>query len=181
MGRKAKDIKQDVNHKDVNLNIVQDRVGETTDLSVCPICQEHTDCFANIDGKCTALKKVRDAADCPFYKNTEVNKAECRRCYQRLKENERYDLISKYIEPLTALGLLDDELEKAELCSEELELFREQNYREQLDAMKDEAGLDYDLLNGRDGNGDGGDGRDGAEHVTETTEGDKEAADDRNT
>ena len=158
MGRKPKNKNQEANP-----NIVQDRVGETTDLSVCPICEKHTDCFANMGGRCTALKKVRDTADCPFYKNADANNAECRHCFQRLKEKGRYDLISKYIVTLSALGLLDDEFEMAEQCSEELELFRERNYREQLDAMKDEAGLDYDLLSGA------------GDATTEESEGSKES------
>ena len=143
MGRKPKNKNQEANP-----NIVQDRVGESTDLSVCPICEKHTDCFANMGGRCTALKKVGDTTDCPFYKSAEANNAECRHCFQRLKEKGRYDLISKYIVTLSALGLLDDEFEMAEQCSEELGLFRERNYHEQLDAMKDDAGLDYDLLSG---------------------------------
>ncbi len=177
MGRKPKNKNQDANP-----NIVQDRVGESTDLSVCPICEKHTDCFANMGGRCTALKKVRDTADCPFYKNADANNAECRHCFQRLKEKGRYDLISKYIVTLSALGLLDDEFEMAEQCGEELELFRERNYREQLDAMKDEAGLDYDLLSGA---GDatteesiGGGGSNGGDGSKDS---DKEVTDDRNT
>ena len=158
MGRKPKNKNQEANP-----NIVQDRVGESTDLSVCPICEKHTDCFANMGGRCTALKKVGDTTDCPFYKSAEANNAECRHCFQRLKEKGRYDLISKYIVTLSALGLLDDEFEMAEQCSEELELFRERNYSEQLDAMKDEAGLDYDLLSGA------------GDATTEESEGSKES------
>ena len=178
MGRKPKNKNQDANP-----NMVHDRVGESTDLSVCPICEKHTDCFANMGGRCTALKKVRDTTDCPFYKNADANNAECRHCFQRLKENGRYDLISKYIVTLSALGLLDDEFEMAEQCSEELELFRERNYHEQLDAMKDEAGLDYDLLSGA---GDATtdvttEGSEGGEESDSSKDSDREVTDDRNT
>lgn len=178
MGRKPKNKNQDANP-----NIVQDRVGESTDLSVCPICEKHTDCFANMGGRCTALKKVRDTADCPFYKNAEANNAESRHCFQRLKEKGRYDLISKYIVTLSALGLLDDEFEMAKQCGEELELFRERNYREQLDAMKDEAGLDYDLLSGAgDATTDATtEGSEGGEESDSNEDSDKEVTDDRNT
>ena len=178
MGRKPKNKNQDANP-----NIVQDRVGESTDLSVCPICEKHTDCFANMGGRCTALKKVRDTTDCPFYKSAEANNAECRHCFQRLKEKGRYDLISKYIVTLSALGLLDDEFEMAEQCSEELELFRERNYSEQLDAMKDEAGLDYDLLSGVGDATAGGTAEDNmaATTVDGSENSDKEVTDDGNT
>lgn len=157
--------------KDVNPNIIRDRVGESADLSVCPICQKHKDCWANIDGKCTALKRYDeatnddvaneeaihdDASSCPFYKNAEINMAECKRSYQRLKDMRRSDLISKYIKSLSAMGVLDDEIEEAEKCNEEFNLFRESNYREQLDKAMHEldvdadSGLDADLIDGED-------------------------------
>ena len=177
MGRKPKNKNQDANP-----NMVHDRVGESTDLSVCPICEKHTDCFANMGGRCTALKKVRDTTDCPFYRNAEANNAECRHCFQRLKEKGRYDLISKYIVTLSALGLLDDEFEMAEQCSEELELFRERNYSEQLDAMKDEAGLDYDLLSGAgDATTEESEGSKESDSGNGGEDSDREVTDDRNT
>ena len=100
---------EELNQKE-NPGMIRDRVGELTDLSECPVCAEHPDCFANIEGCCTALKKVDDGSPCPFYKNAEANMADARRSYQRLKENGRSDLISRYIKPLSAMGLLDDEI-----------------------------------------------------------------------
>lgn len=116
-------------------NIVRDRVGEKTDLSLCPVCQMHADCFAAMDGKCTALKTVNTAEPCVFYKSTEENLSQARRCYQRLKDTGRSDLINKYIKALSAMGLLDDEIREAERYGDELEAFQESNYQ----ALMDEA------------------------------------------
>ena len=140
MGRKPKEQQED------NPNIIRDRVGEKTDLSLCPPCASHPDCFANINGRCTALSKVDDAHPCSFYKSAEANTAEAKRCYQRLKDNGRSDLISKYIKPLSAMGMLDDEIEAAEQYGEQFDTFREDNYREQLEKAMEGGGLDDDLL-----------------------------------
>lgn len=140
---------EELNQKE-NPGMIRDRVGELTDLSECPVCTEHPDCFANIEGHCTALKKVEDGAPCPFYKNAESNMAEARRSYQRLKENGRSDLISRYIKPLSAMGLLDDEIEAAAQYGEEFDAFRESNYQEQLEKMLEDNGFDDDLLDDSD-------------------------------
>lgn len=87
----------------------KDRIGETVDLAKCPSCEEHPDCFACMEGKCTALI-ISGGQDCAFYKPAEVELVQCKESYRRLKESERTDLISKYIKPLTALGVLDDEI-----------------------------------------------------------------------
>lgn len=136
---------EELNQKE-NPGMIRDRVGELTDLSECPVCAEHPDCFANIEGCCTALKKVDDGSPCPFYKNAEANMADARRSYQRLKENGRSDLISRYIKPLSAMGLLDDEIEAAAQYGEEFDAFRESNYQEQLNRALEDDGLDDDLL-----------------------------------
>ena len=139
MGRKPKEN---------NPNIVRDKVGEKTDLSLCPICPyaaSQPDCFANIEGHCTALKVTEDSDTCSFYKSEAQAMADIKRSYQRLKEMGRSDLISKYIKALTALGLLDDDIKMAEQYGERFESFREQNYQEQLEkAVENE--LDDDLL-----------------------------------
>ena len=140
---------EELNQKE-NPGMIRDRVGELTDLSECPVCTEHPDCFANIEGRCTALKKVEDGVPCPFYKNAEANMAEARRSYQRLKENGRSDLISRYIKPLSAMGLLDDEIEAAAQYGEEFDAFRESNYQEQLARALEDDGLDDDLLDDAD-------------------------------
>ena len=139
MGRKPKEN---------NPNIVRDKVGEKTDLSLCPICPyaaSQPDCFANIEGHCTALKVTEDSDICSFYKCEAQAVADAKRSYQRLKEMGRPDLISKYIKSLSAMGVLDDDIEMAERYGEQFESFREQNYQEQLEkAVENE--LDDDLL-----------------------------------
>ena len=136
--------------KEANPNIIRDRVGERTDLSLCPPCASHPDCFANIDGRCTALSTVDESIPCIFYKSAEANTAEAKRCYQRLKDTGRSDLISKYIKPLSAMGMLDDEIEAAEQYGEQFDTFREDNYRVQLEKAKEGGGLDDDLLDEAD-------------------------------
>lgn len=116
-----------------NMNIVRDRVGEQTDLSLCPVCLSHPNCFANIDRRCTALRET--AEPCPFYKDRDEHLAEARRCYQRLKEKGRADLIRKYAASHTAMGLLDDEIAEAEVYSAQFDKFRESNYAEQLNKV----------------------------------------------
>jgi len=138
MGRKPKEITE-------NPNIIYDRVGERTDLSLCPECAAHPDCFANIDGWCTALRRVDMAESCGFFKTEAQSMVEAKQCYQRLKDNGRADLIARYIKPLSALGLLDDEIEAAEQYGEQFDAFQESNYQEQLDKAI-EGGMDDDLL-----------------------------------
>ena len=130
--------------------IVVDKVGEETDLSLCPLCASHPDCFANINGRCTALSRVDESVACAFYKNAEENTAQAKRCYQHLKDAERSDLISKYIKPLSAMGMLDDEIEAAEQYGEQFDTFRESNYQEQLNRALEDDGLDDDLLDDAD-------------------------------
>lgn len=164
MGRKPKEDSP---------NIVRDKVGEKTDLSLCPICPyaaSQPDCFANIEGHCTALKVTEDSDTCSFYKSEEQAMADAKRNYQRLKEMGRSDLISKYIKALTALGLLDDDIEMAEQYGERFESFREQNYQEQLEKAVDNE-LDDDLLTD-DENEDSEDEDEEIEDEEETDDGD---------
>lgn len=135
-----------------------DKVGEEIDLSLCPICAGHLDCHANIGGHCTALNTVNENEPCVFYKSTEANLAEVRRCYQRLKIKGRRDLIDRYIRQMTAMGLLDDDIKAEEKFADILDSFRSSNYQEQLDgAFRDAASeggdhedqlLDNTLLDG---------------------------------
>ena len=138
MGRKPKELME-------NTNIIYDRVGERTDLSLCPECAAHPDCFANIDGRCTALRSVDGEETCGFFKTEAQYMAEAKRCYQRLKDEGRADLIARYIKPLSALGLLDDEIEAAEQYGEQFDAFRESNYQEQFDKAI-EGGIEDDIL-----------------------------------
>lgn len=112
---------------------ITDRVGERVDPETLPVCNAHPDCFAWMDGRCTALNARADTDNCGFYKTCDDAMAECRRCYQRLKDQDRTDLIVKYINPLTALGLLDDEIEAAERYGAQFDRFEEANYLEQLE------------------------------------------------
>lgn len=143
MGRKPKEQKEEYP------NIIRDMVGEKTDLSLCPECpfgNTHPDCCANIEGRCTALRKVDESAGCAFYKSREQYLAEAKKSYEHLKEAGRSDLIVKYIKSLSAMGMLDDEILEAEQYGEEFETFRETDYQAQLEkALEDD---DFgDLLN----------------------------------
>lgn len=170
MGRKPKGITE-------NPNIIYDRVGERTDLSLCPECAAHPDCFANIKGRCTALRSVDGAESCGFFKTEAQYMAEAKRCYQRLKDEGRSDLITRYIKPLSALGLLDDEIEAAEQYGEQFDAFRESNYQEQVDKAL-EGGMDYDLLDDAADTDEADDEDEEPEENEEDTEEDEYAGDD---
>ena len=71
-----------------------DRVGEETDLEECSLCFAAS-CFACVSEHCTALKKLADGG-CVFYKDAEENLREIRKCFYRLIQNERFDLLMKY-------------------------------------------------------------------------------------
>ena len=96
-----------------------DRIGEKVNLDKCPQCGWYSDCFACMDGYCTALSEVMGDR-CSFYKSYDDAKAEVIQSYQRLKAAQRYDLIQKYIKQLTALGALDGEI--LELAQKGLEI-----------------------------------------------------------
>jgi len=109
----------------------KDRIGETIDLARCPTCEEHPDCLACMEGKCTALS-ISGGQGCVFYKPAEVELAQSKASYRRLKEEGKHDLISKYIKPLTALGVLDDEISEAEAVGRTMEEFEAADYEKQL-------------------------------------------------
>lgn len=104
-----------------------DRIGEKVNLDKCPKCGWHSDCFACMNGHCTALSETVEG-DCIFYKSYEDATAENIQCYQKLKEAGRYDLIQKYIKPLTEVGALEGEI--LELMQMGLEIDRAY-YREE--------------------------------------------------
>ena len=116
-------------------HMITDRVGERVDPETLPVCEEHADCFAWMEGRCTALNAKADPFACGFFKTTEQALSECRRCYRRLKEQERSDLITRYIKALTALGMLDEEIKAEELNREQLDAFEKTNYQEQMESM----------------------------------------------
>ncbi len=117
--------------KKIRMEGLRDRIGETVDLMKCPTCAEHQDCFACMEGRCTALKES-GGQDCVFYKPATVELARCKESYRRLKDSDKNDLILKYIKPLTALGVLDDEIGEAEAVSCTMEEFETADYQKQL-------------------------------------------------
>lgn len=123
-------------------NMVKDRIGESVDLNKCPVCTAHTDCFGNIEGKCTALNcTICGGHGCTFYKPLEVSMAEDKAAYKKLFENQRYDLIHKYGKQLSALGAMDDDVEDEGI---DFEAYAEADYQKQLAEM----GEDVDGVNG---------------------------------
>lgn len=91
--------------------------------------------YVEDEGRCTALNAKADPSACGFFKTTELALSECRRCYRRLKEQERSNLITRYIKALTALSMLDEEIDAEEHNREQLDAFEKTNYQEQLESM----------------------------------------------
>lgn len=102
-----------------------DRVGEDTDPSDCAICHA-VSCFPCVHGYCTALEKYAEGG-CAFYKDTEENRREIRRCFYRLISHERFDLLIKYADTMAALGLMDNELSRAADQCRQLESYRKEH------------------------------------------------------
>lgn len=124
MGRKRKNFFEDITY---------DRIGEPVNMEKCPECAEHPDCFACIDGKCTALSECGDQG-CVFYKPEQQAIQEVQRAYQVLKENKRYDLIQKYIKAFIALGAKDEEFYAGEDIMAELDEYAAEDFAAQLEA-----------------------------------------------
>lgn len=62
-----------------------------------PLCNLHSDCHSNRDGKCTALASAdRKDGNCPFYKTSAQFIDGCRISLMNLLKNDRADLIKKY-------------------------------------------------------------------------------------
>ena len=125
MGRKRKNFIE---------NITYDRIGEPVNMDKCPECAEHPDCFACIDGKCTALNES-GGQGCVFYKPEQQALQEVQRAYQVLKENKRFDLIYKYMKALDALGATEQEFDAGESIMAELDEYAAEDYAAQLEAM----------------------------------------------
>lgn len=115
-------------------NITYDRIGEPVNMDKCPDCAEHPDCFACIDGKCTALNES-GGQGCVFYKPEQQALQEVQRAYQVLKENKRFDLIYKYMKALDALGATEQEFDAGESIMAELDEYAAEDYAAQLEAM----------------------------------------------
>ena len=125
MGRKRKNFIEDITY---------DRIGEPVNMDKCPECAEHPDCFACIEGKCTALSEC-EGQGCVFYKPEQQALQEVQRAYQVLKENKRFDLIEKYRKSLTALGATAQEFDAGESIMAELDEYAAEDYAAQLEAM----------------------------------------------
>ena len=125
MGRKRKNFFEDTTY---------DRIGESVNMDKCPECAEHPDCFACIDGKCTALNES-GGQGCVFYKPEQQALQEVQRAYQVLKENKRYDLIYKYMKALAALGATAQEFGAGESIMAELDEYAAEDFAAQLQAM----------------------------------------------
>ena len=115
-------------------NITYDRIGEPVNMDKCPECAEHPDCFACIDGMCSALSES-GGQGCVFYKPEQQALQEVQRGYQVLKENRRFDLIAKYRKALTALGATAQEFDAGESIMAELDEYAEEDFAAQLEAM----------------------------------------------
>ena len=115
-------------------NITYDRIGEPVNMDKCPECAEHPDCFACIDGMCTALSES-GGQGCVFYKPEQQALQEVQRGYQVLKENSRFDLIAKYRKALTALGATTQEFYSGDSIMAELDEYAAEDYTAQLAAM----------------------------------------------
>ena len=95
---------------------------------------EDSDCFACIDGMCSALSES-GGQGCVFYKTEQQALQEVQRGYQVLKENRRFDLIAKYRKALTALGATAQEFDAGESITEELDEYAAEDFAAQLQAM----------------------------------------------
>ena len=124
MGRKRKILFEDITY---------DRIGEPVNMDKCPECAEHPDCFACIEGKCTALSES-GGQGCVFYMPEQQAIQEALRAYQVLKGKKRYDLIQKYIKAFTALGAKDEEFYAGEIIMAELDKYAADDFAAQLEA-----------------------------------------------
>ena len=140
-GRYGKADKADRLDKDM----VRDRIGELVDLNKCPVCTAHTDCFGNINGKCTALNDsgVCNGQGCVFYKNRDQALSENKAAFKKLVQTRRYDLISKYGKQLAAIGAMDDEaMDDSFEGGCDLDAFAEADYQKQLEELSEKEGED---------------------------------------
>lgn len=71
-----------------------------------PVCTAHPDCHACRNGRCMALDRNDfGGRNCPFYKNSEVNRREQREGLEKLIKMGRTDLIDKYKRTFQELGI----------------------------------------------------------------------------
>lgn len=128
----------------VDKDMVRDRIGELVDLNKCPVCTAHTDCFGNINGKCTALNDsgICNGQGCVFYKNRDQALVENKAAFKKLVQTRRYDLINKYGKQLAALGAMDDEAMNESIeGSCDFEAYAEADYQKQMGRLEHLAEL----------------------------------------
>lgn len=89
-----------------------------------PVCTAHPDCHACGNGRCMALDRNDfGGRDCPFYKNSEVNRREQREGLEKLIRMGRTGLIDKYKRTFRELGIFRMADSFTEQATEELDRY----------------------------------------------------------
>ena len=83
------------------------------------VCTQN--CFACRFGECMALESV--TAPCSFFKTPADNHRAVMKCFYRLIEAERFDLLYKYRKVLFRFGIFDAEIRSAHEQQRALELY----------------------------------------------------------
>ena len=98
-----------------------------------PVCTAHPDCHACRNGRCMALDRNDfGRRDCPFYKNSEINRREQREGLEKLIKMGRTDLIDKYKRTFQELGIFGMEDSFTEQATAELDRYSEAYLQELL-------------------------------------------------
>lgn len=98
-----------------------------------PVCTAHPDCHACRNGRCMALDRNDFVGrDCPFYKNSEINRREQREGLEKLIRMGRTDLIDKYKGTFQELGIFGMSDSFTEQATAELDRYSESCLRELL-------------------------------------------------
>ena len=98
-----------------------------------PVCTAHPDCHACRNGRCMARDRNDfGRRDCPFYKNSEINRREQREGLEKLIRMGRTDLIDKYKRTFQELGIFGMPDSFTEQATAELDRYSESCLRELL-------------------------------------------------
>ena len=107
--------------------------GEELETVSFPVCTAHPDCHACRNGICMALDRNDfGGRDCPFYKNSEINRREQREGLEKLIRMGRTDLIDKYKRTFQELGIFGMSDSFTEQATAELDRYSESCLRELL-------------------------------------------------
>lgn len=107
--------------------------GEELETVSFPVCTAHPDCHACRNGRCMALDRNDFVGrDCPFYKNSEINRREQREGLEKLIRMGRTDLIDKYKRTFQELGIFGMPDFFTEQATAELDRYSESCLRELL-------------------------------------------------